>query len=198
MKFALYWQNNFGSNENTSPLGRCFSYSGVGKMGREEQGIDKQRYCVIPRTLILIFADREVLLLKGAASKKRWAGRYNGLGGHVERGEDVLSAAKRELYEESGLADLQLHLCGTVFCDVEESWGVAMYVYKGDAEKTGLQPSEEGTLEWVPVSGLESMNIVDDMRVIIPRVFAWTVGDEPFSATNVYDDKDQLITTFFE
>ncbi len=167
-------------------------------MGKEEQGIDKQRYCVIPRTLILVFAGDEVLLVKGAASKKRWAGRYNGLGGHVERGEDVLSSAKRELFEESGLADQILHLCGTVFCDVEESWGVAMYVFKAVADKTTLLPSEEGTLEWVPVSGLASLNIVDDMRVIIPRVFAWETGDEPFSATNHYSDEGKLLTTFFD
>ena len=43
-----------------------------------------------------VTGEPEVLLLRGAADKRLWANRYNGLGGHVEAGEDVLSAAKRE------------------------------------------------------------------------------------------------------
>lgn len=166
-------------------------------MGREEQGIDQQRYSVIPRTLILIFNEDNVLLLKGAASKKRWAGKYNGLGGHVERGEDIYSAAKRELLEESGINDIHLSFCGMVVCDVEENLGVSIFIYKGLVEDVILHPSDEGTLEWVPVMEIDTLNIVEDMRVIIPRVYAWSVGDEPFSATNTYDEKENLVTTFF-
>jgi 8-oxo-dGTP diphosphatase len=167
-------------------------------MGKEEQGIDHQRYTVIPRTLILVFNGDKVLLLKGAESKKNWAGRYNGLGGHVERGEDVLSSAKRELLEESGISKIDLHLCGTILCDVEEFMGVAIYVYKGYVDKVPLQPGEEGILEWMPVSDVNELNIVEDMPIIIPRVYAWEVGEAPFSGTNHYDENEKLVTRFFE
>ena len=166
-------------------------------MGKEEQGINKQRYSVIPRTLILLFNGDEVLLLKGAASKKRWAGKYNGLGGHIERGEDVLSAAIRELMEESGINDCELHLCGTIMCDVEEYCGVTIFVYKGQYDHSPLSSGDEGTLEWIPIETIHQLNLVEDMCVIIPRVYAWTVGDQLFSAINSYDEDEKLVTRFY-
>lgn len=166
-------------------------------MGKEEQGVDRQRYHVVPRTLILMFDGDAVLLLKGAPNKKIWAGKFNGLGGHVERGEDALSAAYRELAEESGITDVGLSLCGTILCDVEDDFGVAVFVYKGNVKQRTVQNSQEGELRWVQVRELRPLDLVDDMRVIIPRVLDWKVGDGPFSALNFYNEKGNLVTQVF-
>ncbi len=72
-------------------------------MPASDQGVHNDRYQVIPRSLIFVRRGEQVLLLKGAAHKRLWANLYNGIGGHIERGEDALSAARRELAEESGL-----------------------------------------------------------------------------------------------
>ena len=82
-----------------------------------DQGIRQHRYMLIPRTLIFVTHEDQLLLIQGAPGKRLWAGRYNGIGGHVEQGEDFLSAAKRELDEETGLNDIDLWLCGTVTID---------------------------------------------------------------------------------
>jgi len=50
-------------------------------MGVNPQKILANRYTVVARTLILLFDGDCVLLQKGSASKKIWAGYYNGLGG---------------------------------------------------------------------------------------------------------------------
>jgi len=60
-------------------------------MGREEQGVlGHERYVLIPRTLVFLFCGDQVLLLRGAPTKRIWPDRYNGLGGHLERGESLL------------------------------------------------------------------------------------------------------------
>ncbi|MCD6518382.1 MAG: NUDIX domain-containing protein, partial [Anaerolineae bacterium] len=58
---------------------------------------------MIPRALIFVRYGREVLLLRGHSRKARWAGKLNGLGGHVEPGEGILAAAQWEVWEEAGL-----------------------------------------------------------------------------------------------
>ena len=68
-------------------------------MPASDQGVatSQDRYTLVPRVLCFVTSGDEVLLLKGAPGKKIWPGKYNGLGGHVERGESVHAAARREI-----------------------------------------------------------------------------------------------------
>lgn len=165
-------------------------------MPKSDQGVTHDRYQVIPRTLIFLTRGDSVLLLKGSPTKRLWANQYNGIGGHIERGEDVLSAARRELKEETGLEQIPLHLVGTIIIDAGENTGIALYVFKGRYENGDLIESDEGRLEWAPIPRLAEYALVEDLPVILPRVLNAQPGDEPFSARYDYDPQDHLRIVF--
>lgn len=158
-------------------------------MQADEQGVrepSRQRFQAIPRTLILLTtvnpetARREVLLLKGAPTKRLWANRYNGLGGHVEAGEDILSAARRELAEETDLTEITLTLRGVVTIDTGSDDagprpGVLIFVLVGECPRVAIPPGPEGAPEWLRLDALDDYPLLDDLYALIPLA----LGDGP-------------------
>lgn len=165
-------------------------------MGREEQGVFRDRYTIIPRTLIFITHKDNVLLLKGAPHKRLWAGLYNGIGGHIERGEGILAAAKREVREETGLEVANLRLCGVIMIDTGETIGIGLYVFRGDYVGGEVKPSPEGVAEWIAKSDLTRLPLVPDLAVLLPRVLSHREDEFPFVAHYYYDDQDRLQVEF--
>jgi 8-oxo-dGTP diphosphatase len=161
-------------------------------MPRTDQGVFLDRYQVIPRTLIFVTRGDRVLLLKGASTKRLWANRYNGIGGHIEKSEDVLTAAERELREETGLSTTKLKLCGTLIVDTGEQVGIAIFILKGEYISGDIRPSREGTPAWVSQSHLANLPLVEDLEVILPLVMEVGVNSPPFFARSYYDDEEKL------
>lgn len=162
-------------------------------MPASEQGVSSERYRVIPRVLIFLFDHQQrVLLIKGAKTKRIWADRYNGIGGHVERGEDTFSAAHRELKEETNLNSPDLWLCGTAMIDTGQDTGIVLFIYKGLAFQGNLSASIEGELEWINLARVSELPLVEDLHILLPAVVKQQPGSTPFSARYWYDSSDQL------
>ena len=126
---------------------------------------------VIPRTLIFLRNGDDVLLLKGAPVKRLWAGRYNGLGGHIESGETIQAAALRELREEAGLGEEQLtdFALRALINVAGAPNGVLLCVFTGRAITRTISGSTEGLPEWIPIAALDTVDLVDGDR-LLPRL----------------------------
>lgn len=168
-------------------------------MPREDQGVaqSRHRYQVIPRTLCFVTHGPDVLLLLGGPHKRIWAGRYNGVGGHVEPGEDIYAAALREVQEETGLNVHTLQLRGVVHADAgDPAAGILFFVFTASADTRETGPCPDGALEWWPADALPTEKMAEDLPVLLPKVLAMSPTDPPFFAAYSYDDANQLMIHF--
>jgi 8-oxo-dGTP diphosphatase len=161
-----------------------------------EQGISSDRYQVIPRVLIFIFDGDKVLLIKGSPNKRIWANKYNGIGGHVENGENILHAAERELYEESGLSEIPLNLCGTIAVNTSSPTGILLFVFQGNYNGQAITESKEGKLEWVTIAEIDALSLVEDIPNILPKVMQFVKNGDLFWGYSHYDENEKLIIQF--
>lgn len=162
-----------------------------------EQEARSDRYQVIPRVLIFPFNESgEVLLLHGAPTKNIWRSLWNGIGGHIEAGETILNATKRELFEETGFKAKNLILCGQVMVDVGSAPGIAIFIFKAEGMVGEMHLSDEGELAWIKIKDLSDISLVEDLHTILPKVIKFNKGDVIFYGVYTYNASDQLMMSF--
>lgn len=96
--------------------------------------------------------------------KHRERDTYEVPGGHREPGEDILTTAKRELYEETGAVDFEIK-------------PVCVYsVLRGDEEKNGLQEESFGMLYVAEIKEFERELHSEIEKIIITEKYPdnWT------------------------
>jgi 8-oxo-dGTP diphosphatase len=131
-------------------------------------------YTASPRTLTFLLRGDQVLLLRGAPGKARWAGRLNGIGGRLAPKEGVLAGALREVREETGYDLQDLALRGVVHSSPPNAAdpGVLLFVFLGAAPEEAAAASAEGELAWYPVDALPTPDVLDDVPLLLPRLLA--------------------------
>lgn len=101
-------------------------------------------------------------------------GKYNGLGGKLDRDESVTDCMKREILEESGLRVEAMTLRGMInwpgFGKNEEDW--FGFIFRIDAwSGTPHEGNHEGTLEWVDRERLLDLPMWESDKHFLPMIF---------------------------
>ncbi len=122
---------------------------------------------------------KEVLLIhRNARQNDMHLGKYNGLGGKLERDEDVISGLRREIREEAGIEIDGIRLRGTInwtgFGKYGEDW--FGFIFRIDRfSGTPRTANPEGSLHWVPVDKIMELPLWEGDRYFLPLVF----GNDP-------------------
>jgi 8-oxo-dGTP diphosphatase len=149
-------------------------------------------YTPILATLGYIFSpDRTQVLLvhRNARPQDPHYGKYNGLGGKLHRGEDVVSGLCREIREEAGIECEEMELAGTIswpgFGKGGEDWfGFIFRVGRFRGEPRERSP--EGSLHWVPIGEVLELPLWEGDRYFLPLVLSW--GSPVFHGVMPYQD----------
>jgi 8-oxo-dGTP diphosphatase len=101
-------------------------------------------------------------------------GKYNGLGGKLDAGEDIIACLRREIREEANLECEKVVLRGTVswpgFGKQGEDWfGFIFRIERWSGQP--LMENPEGTLEWVEVERVLELPLWEGDRYFVPLVF---------------------------
>jgi 8-oxo-dGTP diphosphatase len=135
-------------------------------------------YTPILATLGYVFSeDRQRVLLvhriaRGPTDPHH--GKYNGLGGKLERHENIVAGMRREIFEEARIHCDELHLAGTVswpgFGKNGEDWfGFLFRITRFTGNP--VESNTEGRLEWVPIPEVLSLPLWPGDRYFLPLIF---------------------------
>lgn len=141
----------------------------------------------------ILSPDRERVLMVHRTYRRtdENLGKYNGVGGHLERGEGVAECMVREIREETGLEVVSMRLRGTVcwsdFGPSKEEWLGFVFLVDGWRGEP-FADNEEGTLSWERIDRLDDLPMWKGDRLFLPLVFD---GDpRPFHGWMRYDGEE--------
>jgi 8-oxo-dGTP diphosphatase len=118
------------------------------------------------RTLCFVFSGDDLLLIY--RHRPPDAGMWNVPGGKIDRGEDPLEAAQRELREEAGIEPaLAFRGVATVIVrSTGEHW--CIFLFSGAVDDRVVTPSEEGPLRWASPGEIAGLPVLPDIPLLRP------------------------------
>jgi 8-oxo-dGTP diphosphatase len=106
-------------------------------------------------------------------------GKYNGLGGKLQRDEDVAAGMKREIHEEAGVECTSMRLRGTIswpgFGNRGQDWFGFIFIIDG---WSGVPKASnaEGSLTWIALNRIQELPLWEGDHYFLPLVFDTSVA----------------------
>ncbi|MBR3019865.1 MAG: 8-oxo-dGTP diphosphatase [Clostridia bacterium] len=96
------------------------------------------------------------------------AGKWIGVGGHMEENESPEECVLREIKEETGLTVKNLRLRG-IITFILPDWGNELtFLYTASADSGQVAECSEGTLKWIPIEQIPALPLWEGDRVFLP------------------------------
>ena len=147
----------------------------------------------MPRTLIFIRKGERYLLIHKKKKDSYGFGKLNGVGGHIERGEDPYGSARREIFEETGLNVDHLNLAAILFIDTNDSPGIEVFLFGAEFEGGELRHSDEGNLTWMTLDEIKLSSLaLEDVPLLIETCSQHKYGEKPAILKYSYDENGKL------
>jgi 8-oxo-dGTP diphosphatase len=120
-------------------------------------------------TLIFLTHGEDVLMLHRRRAPN--LGLWNGVGGHLEPGEDPRAGAIREIYEETGLRVPEVRFAGLLTWEGYEIEAGGLYMYTAEAPQRSFHENDEGEMAWKSREWVfHSSEVVSNIRIFAPMV----------------------------
>lgn len=118
------------------------------------------------------------------------AGKWIGIGGHLEENESPDECVRREAREEAGMELQDLKLRG-VITFILPDWGNELtFLYTAKTDRDALPECVEGVLRWVPVKEIPTLELWEGDRIFLPLL---KTRNDCFSLKLIYAPGGRLI-----
>ncbi|HIW15260.1 MAG TPA: 8-oxo-dGTP diphosphatase [Firmicutes bacterium] len=119
-------------------------------------------------TLCYVEKDgRYLMLYRNKKPHDPNAGKWVGIGGHMEEGESPEDCLKREAYEETGLVLEQMEPRGLVTFVSDRYETEYMHLFTCHAFSGTLHPCQEGTLQWIPITDVPQLPLWEGDKLFL-------------------------------
>ena len=113
------------------------------------------------------------------------AGKWIGIGGHLEENESPEECIRREALEETGMNLTSLKLRG-IITFILPDWGNELtFLYTAQTDTAELKECSEGVLKWIPIGNVMDLPLWEGDRIFLPLlqtredVFSLKLNYEP-------------------
>lgn len=139
-------------------------------------------------TLCILRSYKGLLLLR--RSKEPHLGKYIPIGGRLDPFETPAQASIREVYEETNISLAGVSLVGIMTETSPTKFNWINYIYVSDIDpEIHFVQSDEGTLEWIEISRLDTIPTPTTDRYI----YEYVARGKFFVFDAVYDENVELV-----